>query len=54
MFPEMEIAQEVFGPIAPIIVAEDEEKAMRFANDSKFGLGTCKWTQDLEKAEILN
>jgi acyl-CoA reductase-like NAD-dependent aldehyde dehydrogenase len=52
---EMEIAQEeVFGPIAPIITAEDEKEAMRIANDSKFGLGACIWTQDLEKAERLS
>jgi acyl-CoA reductase-like NAD-dependent aldehyde dehydrogenase len=55
VLPEMEIAQEeVFGPIAPIITAEDEEEAMRIANDSKFGLGACIWTQDLEKAERLS
>jgi acyl-CoA reductase-like NAD-dependent aldehyde dehydrogenase len=53
--PEMEIAQEeVFGPIAPIIAADDEKDAMRIANDSKFGLGACIWTQDLDKAERLS
>jgi succinate-semialdehyde dehydrogenase/glutarate-semialdehyde dehydrogenase/succinyl-CoA reductase len=53
--PKMEIAQEeIFGPIAPIITAEDEKGAMRIANDSKFGLGACIWTTDLEKAERLS
>ena len=51
VFPEMEIAQEVFGPVAPIITTEDEKEAMRIANDSKFGLGASIWTHDLEKAE---
>src|ERR671921_2092028 len=33
--PKMRIAQEeVFGPVAPIIVAEDEVEAIRLANDS--------------------
>src|SRR5689334_3967610 len=53
--PHMEIAQEeVFGPVAPIITAEDEKEAIRIANDSKFGLGASIWTQDLEKAEKLS
>ena len=53
--PEMEIAQEeVFGPVAPIITANDDQDAIRIANDSKFGLGASIWTQDLEKAERLS
>jgi acyl-CoA reductase-like NAD-dependent aldehyde dehydrogenase len=53
--PEMEIAQEeVFGPVAPIITADDEKQALEIANDSKFGLGASIWTQDLEKAERLS
>ena len=52
VLPEMEIAQEeVFGPVAPIITANDEKEAIMIANDSKFGLGASIWTQDLEKAE---
>src|ERR671910_348219 len=55
VLPAMEIAQEeVFGPIAPIITADNEEEAMRIANDSKFGLGASIWTQNLEKAERLS
>ena len=53
--PEMEIAQEeVFGPVAPIIIANDEKQALEIANDSKFGLGASIWTQNLEKAERLS
>ena len=52
VLPGMEIAQEeVFGPVAPIITADDEKEAIKIANDSKFGLGASIWTQDLEKAE---
>lgn len=55
VLPHMEIAQEeVFGPVAPIIIANDEKQALEIANDSKFGLGASIWTQDLEKAERLS
>jgi acyl-CoA reductase-like NAD-dependent aldehyde dehydrogenase len=53
--PKMRIAQEeVFGPVAPIIVAGDEVEAIKFANDSEYGLGASLWTQDLDKAERLS
>lgn len=53
--PTMRIAkEEVFGPVAPIIVADDEKEAISLANDSKYGLGASIWTQDLDKAEKLS
>jgi len=53
--PKMHIAQEeVFGPVAPIIVANDEVEAINLANDSEYGLGASIWTQDLDKAERLS
>jgi succinate-semialdehyde dehydrogenase/glutarate-semialdehyde dehydrogenase/succinyl-CoA reductase len=53
--PKMHIAQEeVFGPVAPIIVAGDEAEAIKLANDSEYGLGASIWTQDLDKAERLS
>jgi acyl-CoA reductase-like NAD-dependent aldehyde dehydrogenase len=53
--PKMSIAQEeVFGPVAPIIVASDDVEAIRIANDSEYGLGASIWTQDLDKAERLS
>lgn len=53
--PKMQIAQEeVFGPVAPIIIAGDEVEAIELANDSEYGLGASIWTQDLDKAERLS
>jgi succinate-semialdehyde dehydrogenase/glutarate-semialdehyde dehydrogenase/succinyl-CoA reductase len=53
--PKMSIAQEeVFGPVAPIIVVDDEVEAIELANNSEYGLGASIWTQDLDKAERLS
>jgi succinate-semialdehyde dehydrogenase/glutarate-semialdehyde dehydrogenase len=38
--------EEVFGPVAPVIIAEDREQAIAYANDSKFGLGVTVFTND--------
>ena len=48
--PQMRIvAEEVFGPIAPVIVVADETEAITVANDSEFGLGGSVWTRDIER-----
>jgi aldehyde dehydrogenase len=53
--PRMRVAQEeVFGPVAPIIVADDDMQAIKLANDSQYGLGASIWTEDLDKAEKLS
>ena len=53
--PNMRIVnEEVFGPVAPILIAENEKEAIKLANDSEFGLGASIWTQDLENAEVLS
>lgn len=41
--------EEVFGPVAPVIVAEDAEDAVRLANDSVYGLSAGIITNDLQK-----
>jgi len=45
--------EELFGPVAAIIRAEDEEDAIRIANDTRFGLGASLWSQDVGRAETL-
>ncbi|HYY65568.1 MAG TPA: NAD-dependent succinate-semialdehyde dehydrogenase [Nitrososphaeraceae archaeon] len=47
---EMEVVkQEVFGPAAPIIIVDNEDEAVRQANDSEFGLGASIWTNNIER-----
>ena len=41
---------ELFGPVASLIKAKDDEDAMRIANDSRFGLGGGIISADEEKA----
>lgn len=41
---------EIFGPVASIIKAKDDEDAMRIANDSRYGLGGGIFTKDEDKA----
>ncbi len=52
--PDMRVvAEEVFGPIAPIVIATDEEEAIHIANDTIFGLGASIWSRDIERAQRL-
>jgi acyl-CoA reductase-like NAD-dependent aldehyde dehydrogenase len=50
----MRIAQEeIFGPVLVVIPYEDEEDALRIANDSPYGLGGGVWTADTERGIAL-
>jgi succinate-semialdehyde dehydrogenase/glutarate-semialdehyde dehydrogenase/succinyl-CoA reductase len=53
--PKMRVArEEIFGPVAPVTVVEDETEAIKLANDSEYGLGASIWTEDLDEAERLS
>jgi succinate-semialdehyde dehydrogenase/glutarate-semialdehyde dehydrogenase len=45
--------EETFGPLAAVIVAEDEMEAVQLANDSAYGLSGSIWTKDIEKGIAL-
>jgi succinate-semialdehyde dehydrogenase/glutarate-semialdehyde dehydrogenase len=44
---------EIFGPVASVIRAKDDEDAMRIANDSRYGLGGGIFSQNQERAKKL-
>ncbi len=45
--------EETFGPILPIVVVDDDEQAIRLANDSLYGLSGTVWSKDEARAVAI-
>ena len=45
--------EELFGPVASILRADDDEDALRIANDTSYGLGAAVFTRDTNRGERL-
>jgi succinate-semialdehyde dehydrogenase/glutarate-semialdehyde dehydrogenase len=49
--PEMVIyREETFGPIAPVIIFDDEDEVIKMANDTDYGLAAYLYTNDISRA----
>ncbi len=53
--PQMRIAnEEVFGPVLSVIPFDDEEEAIRIANNTVYGLAAGVWTQSIRRALLMS
>jgi benzaldehyde dehydrogenase (NAD) len=47
--PEMRVwREEIFGPVAPVVVVASDEEAIALANDTEYGLSSGIYTSSLE------
>jgi len=45
--------EETFGPVLPVMAFDNDDEAIRLANDSEYGLAASVWTGDKARGEAL-
>jgi acyl-CoA reductase-like NAD-dependent aldehyde dehydrogenase len=45
--------EEIFGPVLVVNAFEDLDEVIRFANDTRYGLGAGVFTRDVNKAHLI-
>jgi acyl-CoA reductase-like NAD-dependent aldehyde dehydrogenase len=45
--------EETFGPVLPVMAFDNDEEAVRLANDSEYGLAASVWTRNRARGERL-
>ena len=47
------LQEELFGPLAMLMIGKDDEHILELANDIPFGLGNAVWTKDKKRAQFF-
>lgn len=47
------MTEETFGPVIPIMRVSSDAEAIRYMNDSDYGLTASIWTKDIAQGEKL-
>jgi len=47
------VQEEIFGPVVTLSEFEDEQQLIEYANNTRYGLASAIWTQDISRAHRL-